>query len=69
MKALGDFEVFVGEIKRRRELVVYKSLQMKCESYEDYLALQAEYKALTEVIELPQELSETAMEIRERTNE
>lgn len=68
LQALGDFEVFVEELKRRRELVVYNCLVLRCENFNEYLSAQAEYKALSDVIDMPDRLAETARDIREHHN-
>lgn len=64
--ASEDFRVFLEEISNRRNIIAEQTLVGKAEDYAEYLAARGVFIGLTEVMRLPQFLSDTAAEIMQR---
>lgn len=63
-----SFEQFLDEVRQRRELVVESMTLGRCDSYEEYLEKRAECNALSQLLELPHQLRDEAIELREQDN-
>lgn len=61
-----DFKVFLEEVSRRRNIIAEQTLVGKAEDYAEYLAARGVFIGLTEVMTLPQFLSDAAAELLER---